>query len=255
MAKSISDEELQLRKRARRRLIGAIAVVTIVAVFLPMVLDHEPKPVSQDVSIRIPSPNSGIFTSKIVPLVPGAPDAKPAPAATPKPDSPRGEPAKSVEAPARIEGGKIVDAPRSEPAKTAAVPMPKATETLAPPAYDTEAAPPKKTAPPKPADKPAAVPAVKPPAKTTPVGPTVSRMPRRGTGFVVQVAALNDAEKAKQMLGQIAAAGIKSYTEVVPTTKGNVTRVRAGPFASREEAEKMRDRLKGMGLSGNIVPK
>ena len=63
MAKSISDEELQLRKRARRRLVGAIALVTIVAVFLPMVLDHEPKPVSQDVSIKIPSPDAGVFTS------------------------------------------------------------------------------------------------------------------------------------------------------------------------------------------------
>src|SRR3982751_2398107 len=70
MAKSISDEELQLRKRARRRLVGAIALVTIIAVFLPMVLDHEPKPVSQDVSIKIPSPDAGVFTSKIVPVVP-----------------------------------------------------------------------------------------------------------------------------------------------------------------------------------------
>jgi DedD protein len=57
------------------------------------------------------------------------------------------------------------------------------------------------------------------------------------------------------MQEQIAAAGVKSYTEVVPTVKGNVTRVRAGPFASRDEAEKMRDRLKGMGLAGNIIPK
>ena len=74
-------------------------------------------------------------------------------------------------------------------------------------------------------------------------------------GFVVQVAALNDADKARQIQEQIAAAGVKSFTEVVPTTKGNVTRVRAGPFASREEADKMRDKLKGMGLNGNIVPK
>ena len=64
MAKSTSDEELQLKKRARRRLVGAIALVTVVAVFLPMVLDHEPKPTNQDVSIQIPSPNAGTFTSK-----------------------------------------------------------------------------------------------------------------------------------------------------------------------------------------------
>jgi len=209
MAKSISAEELQLRKRARRRLIGAIAVVTIVAVFLPMVLDHEPKPVKQDISIQIPSPNSGAFTSKIVPVMPAAPDAKSAakPAA--------GAPAKS-KTPAADEPPKVAAAAPVAPA---------------PPAHDTEAAPPKKPAPAKPAPRPAAM------------------------GFVVQVAALNDADKARQMQEQIAAAGVKSYTEVVPTAKGNVTRVRAGPFTSREEAEKMRDQLKAMGLNGNIVPK
>ena len=52
MATPISEEELQLKKRARRRLIGAIALVTVVAVFLPMVLDHEPKSVSQDIRDR-----------------------------------------------------------------------------------------------------------------------------------------------------------------------------------------------------------
>jgi DedD protein len=209
MAKSISAEELQLRKRARRRLIGAIAVVTIVAVFLPMVLDHEPKPVKQDISIQIPSPNSGAFTSKIVPVMPAAPDAKSA-----------AKPA--AEAPAKSKTPAA-----DEPPKVAAA----APVAPAPPAHDTEAAPPKKPAPAKPAPRPAA------------------------TSFVVQVAALNDADKARQMQEQIAAAGVKSYTEVVPTAKGNVTRVRAGPFTSREEAEKMRDQLKGMGLNGNIVPK
>mgnify|MGYP003342038777 CR=1 FL=1 len=34
MAKTISDEELELRKRARRRLIGAVAMVVIVATVL-----------------------------------------------------------------------------------------------------------------------------------------------------------------------------------------------------------------------------
>ena len=56
MAKAISNEELQLRKRARRRLVGAIALVVIVVVFVPMVLENEPKPVSQDISINIPPP-------------------------------------------------------------------------------------------------------------------------------------------------------------------------------------------------------
>jgi len=200
MAKSISEEELQLRKRARRRLIGAIALVTIVAVFLPMALDHEPKPVNQDISIRIPSSSSGTFTSKLVPM----PDAK------------------------------SVAKPASETPVQPATPV-------------------KGDAP-----KAAAAPAAKPPATTAPAPKAADHAQpaaKSAGDYVVQVAALNDADKAKQMQEQMAAAGVKSYTEVVPVVKGQVTRVRAGPFASRDEAEKIRDQLKGMGLNGNIVAK
>jgi DedD protein len=247
MAKSISDEELQLRKRARRRLVGAIALVTIIAVFLPMVLDHEPKPVSQDVSIRIPSPDAGVFTSKIVPVVPGqksAPAAKPEAAAPAEPPSPKVESSKA-------ESPKVAAA-----APTAKPPA----EAATPPAYDTEAAPPKKAAPEKaaapvkPAEKPVAVEPVKAVDKATPA--EKAKAPAKGAaGYVVQVAALNDPDKAKQMRDQIAATGVKAYTEVVPTAKGNVTRVRGGPFASRAEADKARDKLKGIGLNGNVIPK
>ena len=54
MAKAISSEELQLKKRARRRLVGAIALVLFVVVFLPMILDNEPRQMSQDIAINIP---------------------------------------------------------------------------------------------------------------------------------------------------------------------------------------------------------
>jgi DedD protein len=242
MAKSISEEELQLRKRARRRLVGAIALVTIIAVFLPMVLDHEPKPVSQDVSIKIPSPDSGAFTSKIVPV---APVVKSAPESSAKPDVPA-----PTEPP--------VQAPSAKPEvpKVAAVTPKPVVEAVVPPPNDTEAAPPKTAAPakaaapvkPAVAEKAKVVEKPKPAEKTKPASKGVA-------GYVVQVAALNDPEKAKQMRDQIAATGTKAYTEVVPTAKGNVTRVRAGPFASRGDAEKVRDKLKGMGLNGNVIPK
>ena len=57
MAKPVTEEELQLKKRARRRLVGAVALVAVVAAVLPMVLDSEPKPTSRDINIRIPSPD------------------------------------------------------------------------------------------------------------------------------------------------------------------------------------------------------
>ena len=214
MAKSISAEELQLRKRARRRLIGAIALVTIVAVFLPMALDHDPKPLTQDISIQIPALGSGALTSRIVPV----PEVRP----TAKPETPA-QPVAEPEIPAKD------DAPKAAPA-----PKKPATE-------------------PKAQLKPAAQPAVKhAPEKTAePARPAAGSE----VAYVVQVAALNDANRAKQMQEKIAAAGVKSYTEVVPAKNGNVTRVRAGPFASRDEAEKVLAKLKGMGLNGNVVTK
>ena len=250
MAKSISEEELQLRKRARRRLVGAIALVTIIAGFLPMVLDHEPKPVSQDVSIKIPSPDSSAFTSKIVPVVPAA---KPAPDA-PKPEAPATAEPAAPPPPVKSEAPKVAAPAKSEPPKVAAV-APDA-KPVVPPANDTEAAPPKESAPEKavaPA-KPAVAEQPKVAQKAEPVE-KIKPAAKGVAGFVVQVVALNDPDKAKQMRDQIAAAGVKTYTEVVPTAKGNVTRVRAGPFASRGDAEKARDKLKGMGLAGNVIPK
>jgi DedD protein len=218
MARAISDEELQLKRRARRRLIGAIVLVMVIIVVLPMVLDSEPRPAGQDITVKIPSPDSSGFSSKVVPL---PPDSKAAPKTPPAP------PAK---APAE-EARKVAAAPSApEPPKEVPAPALKAeTEIAKPP-------------PPKPQPKPE-------PKKAKPAA-----KPADGK-FVVQVIALADAGRAKQMQEKIAAAGVKSYTEVVKTKKGDVTRVRAGPFVTRQQAEKAREQLKALGMSGNIATK
>jgi DedD protein len=214
MARTISDEELQLKRRARRRLIGAIVLVVAMVVVLPMVLDSEPRPVSRDVAIHIPSQDSGTFTGKVAPL-PAPKDAK----ITPK--APEGKP---------VVEGKTTSAPAKATPKAAAAPS-----------QPPQAAKPAKAAPPQ---KETA----KPAAKTT-------KTPARPAGgqFVVQVIALADAERAQQMQQQIAAAGIKSYTEIVKTAKGDVTRVRAGPYATRQAADKAREQLKALGMNGNVT--
>ena len=198
MARAISDEELQLKRRARRRLIGAIVLVIAIIVVLPMVLDSEPGPVSQDITVRIPSPDSEALTTQGAPL--------PAP---------------------KVPGSKAAR-PQAED-KTAAAPEVPGEK-------------------PKPAVKPQTAKPAKAPAKTAKRATQAA-----GGQFVVQVIALADAEKAQRMQQQIAAAGIKSYTEIVKTVKGDVTRVRVGPFATREAAEKARDQLKSLGMNGNIT--
>ena len=209
MARAISDEELQLKRRARRRLIGAIVLVTVIIVVLPMVLDSEPRAPGQAVKVDIPSPDSGRFTSKVVPVAPG-----PGPTKVPEPKAEAQPPVEEKKAPA------------PEPAKPAL----KAETELA------QKAPP---------------PAKLPEKKARP-----APKPKTETGkYVVQVIALADAGKAKELQERIEAAGIKSYTEVVKTAKGDVTRVRVGPFTTREQAEKAREQLKALGMSGNIATK
>lgn len=49
------DPTLPEKQRARRRLVGAIALVVAAVIVLPMVLDSHPKPVTDDVQIDIPN--------------------------------------------------------------------------------------------------------------------------------------------------------------------------------------------------------
>jgi len=95
MAKQRTEEDLNLRRKARRRLIGAIALTLAVVVILPMVLDSEPRPGGQDIDLRIPAPDKvgefipGVAVSEVaetspfaIPAVADAPPAKPVDAAS-----------------------------------------------------------------------------------------------------------------------------------------------------------------------------
>jgi DedD protein len=50
-----NDPMLPEKKRARRRLVGAVALALAAAVGVPMLLDSEPKPAAGDIAIQIPS--------------------------------------------------------------------------------------------------------------------------------------------------------------------------------------------------------
>ena len=199
MARPISDEELELKKRARRRLVGAVVLVTAVAVVLPMVLDSEPKPVRQNVDIQIPSPDAPEFKPKGSAPAPATKAIQPAPSAPAEP-------------------------PRAEVAETR------------PPAPEV----PKESAP--------AREVAKAPAPETPKAAA-------NGAYVIQVEALADAGKAKRLQEKVAGAGLPAYTEVVTTKSGELTRVRAGPYDTRDAAEKARGQLKKAGLDGKVVAK
>lgn len=229
MAKAPPEEQSQLKRRARRRLVGSIALVTVVAVVLPWVLEHEPRSTEQQIAIQIPSPNAGKFEPK--PAVP-APDAEPKARADAD-----ASPAAPTAAGEKITGSAAGDDTlRDEQARILSAPV-KPAATKAAPAKDKPAAEAKKKAPEK-AD-----------------GAAEPKPAADGKPYVVQVAALADAEKAAELQKSMAAKGLKVYTEKVKTASGEVTRVRVGPFPNRDAAEKERGRMKALGFDGNVAPR
>src|SRR5437763_5554407 len=55
----------ELRRRARRRLIGAVVLALGAAVIVPMLLESDPKPLGDDVSVKIPPVDDGKFVNRL----------------------------------------------------------------------------------------------------------------------------------------------------------------------------------------------
>jgi DedD protein len=112
--------------------------------------------------------------------------------------------------------------------------------------------PPRDNAPPLPAP----VPAKAPPPSSAPVVPAPAASPAKAAprleGFAVQVGAFRDEETLKQARTKLAAAGVVYYTERLDAS--GLTRLRAGPFPTREAAEKAQAALKGASIDGQVVP-
>jgi DedD protein len=201
-----------LKRRGRRRLVGAIALVLAAVIVLPMVFDSEQKGSAPPVSVRIPSEDESGFTPKVTPKVP----ADKAVAKAPERPAEKA-PEKAVE--------KVIEkAPEKAPEKAAEKPVEKAPAPVAKPA-----------APPEDERKR---------AETALAG---------GEQFIVPAGAYADPTTVVEKLKE---AKIPFYTELIAVKQGTVTRVRAGPFASREAAEKALEQLKGLGLKpGSIAAK
>ena len=73
-------------------------------------------------------------------------------------------------------------------------------------------------------------------------------------GFAVQVGAFRDESKLAQVRDKLAAAGVVHYTERIESKGGPMTRLRAGPFPTREAAEAGLAKLKRASLDGKVVP-
>jgi DedD protein len=249
-APSPLDPAETAKTRARRRLIGAIALALAAVVFVPMLFDRTPVPNTDDIELQIPDrdtpfegrrgvpdpsrgPLKGSTDLPITAPVAAAP-SPPVPVVTDATDKPV---EKVVEKPVEQ-----VTEKAKEPADAPPKPVEKSTAKVAP------AAVPDKPKPAAPTDDPKALAALEgKPEQALAAGGD-------GKGYAVQVAAFSAAEKARGLRDQLVAGGMKSYIETVSTAQGPRVRVRLGPFPSRDAADRAKQKLKSMKLDGSVVP-
>ncbi|QDW67342.1 SPOR domain-containing protein [Luteimonas granuli] len=92
-----------------------------------------------------------------------------------------------------------------------------------------------------------------PGASTTAPAAATAPAPAAGTGFAVQLGAFGSARDATALRDRLRGAGIGAFTETVQTDRGTLTRVKAGPVATRAEAEQLKARVKsGFGIDGLV---
>lgn len=240
-----ADAQLQVKKRARRRLVGAVAFASMAAIILPVVMDQEPRQPVQEVEIRIPGQDEKPFNPKLKPV----PAPLPAPAAAietpPAPLAPSPQPAPLATAP-------VVPAVVTPPA-----PEPKAPEKK-PEKQDKAEKPqvkPEKPEKPEKLEK-SAKPHDDDAKRAASILSGKTQEQQAGNGqFAILIGAFSNSANVKNIQQKLTEQGIKTWTENLDSPSGTKTRVRAGPFASRDAAEKALDKMKRIGITGVVANK
>jgi DedD protein len=226
MAKQITaDEESILKRQARRRLIGAVALTTAVVIILPIVFDGEPPATKvNEIELRIPDKDKigalppAVAMSAVSVASAVTPASAPAPVSAPVAASAT----LPVAVVAAIVAVPVVAAVAAQHSQVVKAEQPKA--EVAKPIQQER----KVEAKPKPAVSHHAVP---------------------HSGFVVQVGAFSNLDAAKKLQDKLASEGLHVYTEKI----GHNVRVRVGSFPTREAADKVRHTLETQGLHPNVV--
>ena len=92
-----------------------------------------------------------------------------------------------------------------------------------------------------------------PPTTPAPTPATTAEADAKPGRYVVQAGAYTDASSLRDARQKVEKLGLKTYTQVIETDSGARTRVRVGPFPTREEAEKAAARIKSAGLAVSIL--
>jgi DedD protein len=280
------DSALPQKKRARHRLIGAIALCLVALVVVPLLLESEPSRPASDLTIAIPSRDTplpapqaadprGDAGRNAAVAARGTIDPSPDGTARPaidsrsgaakagdgKPAETKGADAKSAEAKgadakgadAKGADAKGVDAKGADAKATesksaeARSAEAKAAEAKAAEAKAAEAkAAEAKAAEARRDSKPDEIQRLAELAQARARGETVGR-------YLLQVGAFASQASANAAAERVTATGQRGFTEKIKTDRGERVRVRVGPFPSREAAEQAREKLKAAGIEAAVI--
>jgi DedD protein len=227
-----------VRRRARHRLMGSVVLVLVAVVGFPLLFDTQPRPVAVDTPIVIPDRQS------TAPLT----SATPVPAAQ-EPAKPLLPAAEAVSPPASLDAQEEVVTPaapvvaplKPEAAKPT-LPAEKSTEKVTTPKQEV-------TAPVKP-EKPAPAPVAKTKDDGGKAQSLLEGKSAKATAgrIVIQVGAFSDQAKVRDVRSKLEQAGLKTYTQAVDKDGKSTTRIRVGPYETREEADKAAARIRKLDL-------
>jgi DedD protein len=256
------DPSLPEKKRARRRLIGALAITLTLVVGLPMIFDNEPHVSLREIQIQIPAKESGsaVFaadqekeiqvpeldspisssgSSVATAVTPKSEESPKDLASTLAKTEPRGS-----RLSAALDEKDVILAPKIDNAKVVAKDAEKERKNEDKPKLDATKDIARDDAN-KRNDAQRAMAILE--------GKPVKDVKDKPSKIVYQVAALSSAKKISELQKQISALNINTMTQKVDTPNGEVTRLRVGPFASQEEADIARKKLLKLGLNANSI--
>ncbi|HEY0841747.1 SPOR domain-containing protein [Methylotenera sp.] len=238
------DQALILKKRARRRLVGAVALVLLMIIILPQILqDRSALTKPEPIKITMPEVKHEQTSEPNEPQVPVQPVinqsvTEPQNAAeTELIDTP------NVENIAAIKEAEAKELERRKSLAKAAEIKPEPVAAVKPEIKKPE---PLKVA--KPVEKVA--------AETNMVSPKAveeKSAPKSTSNFTVQVGVYSDAANVKRLQEQLKQAGFATTTEKATTPKGEALRLKAGKFTSRQDAMNALVKIKEIGLSGIVI--
>lgn len=231
----------------KQRVIGAVVLVALAVIFVPMLLDRSDQDLGQ-VGDSLPDQPEQIVHDRIEPLTlpEPPPETEPAQVVLDQPAA-MGETAAGAAAPVPEVAP---SAPVTEGVEVAPLTEAPAVSAPAPAATPAPAAAAPTPAPVAEAPKPA--PAAAAPA---PVAESAAAPAKTPSSWVVQLASLASKSNAVALQEKLRGLGFTAFVEEIKSSQGVLYRVRVGPELLRANAETLRNRLEQqVQIKGIVTP-